>query len=183
MRKILPLLFLSAILASCSPPDSTEVQNGTSAIVVVVGGLGGSQLKDLYSTIVLKCPKVTVIWAGDNDAYQTNVLTLINNVKKDANTKIVLIGHSFGGDTVDKAADQLESVDYLALIDPVAPGWGDMTLSSHAKSYDLFIRSDFIGPRDAVIAGAAYTVIQGGHNTIPHDPQVIDDIVNHINSL
>jgi hypothetical protein len=157
-------------LAGCAQPKAT--------LVVTVGGLGFSQMHDLRMAVKERCPNVDVVSAGAWDAYKEDIWAL---VREKPRQHIILVGHSFGCETIDKAATQLPKVDLAVFIDP---SWGDFTLAPTIKDYLWFKRSDIGIEREAKIVGASGAkVIQGGHNDLPHSPQLISELVRTINEI
>jgi hypothetical protein len=176
--KITLAMLILVLANTCSKPPEAD-QTGTTT-VVVVGGLGGSQLNTIIVELQKLCPNAKIIDAGQRDAYDENIYQIL---AQNPSNKIVLIGHSFGGETVFRACFGAK-VNYLAMIDPVRNPWGNLpAVSSDVDKYDYFVRSRLFGPYVARIEGAAPIVISGGHNEIPHDPLVINRIAAQINEL
>src|SRR4051812_27103024 len=67
-RKLFALVMFMVCLGGCAHPEPT--------LVVVVGGLGFSQLGDLRHAVAEKCPQATVVSAGGWDGYKTDVKAL-----------------------------------------------------------------------------------------------------------
>jgi len=169
LHKLLPLLLLLASLTACAHPEPT--------LVVVVGGLGLSQLGDLRHAIIKDCPQATVINAGAFDGYKSDIKALATKKPHD---HIILVGHSFGCEAIASAALQLPNVELTVFIDPA---WNDFHLPSSTAHYLWFQRSNFDIEREAKIIGASSPQkIPGGHNDIPHSPQLITQVVNAINT-
>jgi pimeloyl-ACP methyl ester carboxylesterase len=168
--KVLSLVLLAVCFAGCARPRTL--------LVVTVGGLGFSQMHDLRMAVKEKCPDADVVSAGMMDAYKTDLVAL---TRQKPHQHIVLIGHSFGCEAIDHAANQLPHVDLAVFIDPA---WDDFSLSPKVGQYLWFKRSDLGIEREATIRGASNpTVIRGGHNDIPHSQDLIAEVVRTINAV
>jgi pimeloyl-ACP methyl ester carboxylesterase len=185
LLKLFATLLIFFTIVACEPQPTVPVVNGSAkTLVILSGGLGSDQTADIYAEICLNCPNAEVISVGDWDGYKADFIGIVNQNRKSPNQKVVFIGHSFGGYAVDLATEQLQDkVEYLVFVDPVKYDWGNFDLPQNIGSYDYFLRTDWLGPRAAKIPGAAYTLIKGGHNTIPHDDYLINMIIEHINTI
>jgi len=164
----LALVMLMFCFWGCAHPEPT--------LVVVVGGLGFSQLGDLRHAVAEKCPQATVVSAGGWDGYKTDLKALAT---AKPHQHIILVGHSFGCQAIAEAAAQLPKVDLAVFIDPA---WDDFRLSKNIDHYLWYQRSGIGIEREAKIVGAAAPkTITGGHNDIPHAPELIADVVVAIN--
>jgi pimeloyl-ACP methyl ester carboxylesterase len=161
-------------LIYCSKPATVTGKGKT--LVIVCGGLGEAQTGDIVARLET-IPTLTVISASNWDGYKANIVSLYNANKE---TKLVLIGHSFGSETVITACKSIPFVDCLILIDPVATDWGSLELPHNIGSNIVFYRSDYFGPKTANIAGGNEITIDGGHNDLPHNPIVIEKIVETV---
>ena len=149
--------------------------------VMVVGGWGHDQTLDIAHAINTQCPRAEVWVAGSWDAYKVDIAA---HVRANANgRKIVLIGHSFGAAAIINATHQLPFVELLVFVDPVEYDWGNTELPTNIGDYLWFRRTNPIGPFRADVKGGKYTPIEGGHNNIPHNPELIHFTVNAVNSL
>jgi len=168
-HKVAAILILLLCLFGCAHPEPT--------VVVVVGGLGFSQLGDLRHAVIQRCPDATVINAGAWDGYKSDIKALAT---AKPHQHYILIGHSFGCEAIDEAAAHLPHVDLAVFIDPA---WSDFKLSHNIENYLWFKRSSFGIERQAQIVGAeAPTTIQGSHNDLPHAQNLIDEVVAAIRS-
>lgn len=168
LGKLLPMFILLVSLTGCARPEPT--------LVVVVGGLGLSQLGDLRHAIMRECPQATVVNAGAFDGYKSDIKTLAT---KKPHEHIILVGHSFGCAAIANAAEQLPKVDLTVFIDPA---WDDFKLPKNTLHYLWFQRSKFDIEREAKIIGASSPQkIAGGHNDIPHSPDLIARVTSAIN--
>jgi pimeloyl-ACP methyl ester carboxylesterase len=168
--RLLLLLFVSIGLAGCAAPKPN--------LVVTVGGLGFSQMHDLRMAIKDLCPDADVVSAGAWDAYKTDIVRIATERQY---KRIILVGHSFGCEAIDRAARDLPRVDLAVFIDPA---WDDFALSSKVGHHIWYKRSDIGFERVATIKGASRPkVIQGGHNDLPHSPELISEVVTAINDV
>jgi len=168
------------------PPEETP----KTILVLVVGGLGNSQLDDgdsqaqnMLLALQANCSaKAEIHDAGSWNGYKVDVSAM---VAEHPGMKIVLIGHSFGGATVIKACSDIAQVDYVVAIDAVNddPCWGDLVMPTNMIKYDFYVRSSGWGPRTARIPGAMMQTLEGGHNSVAHDQEMIQKTINMINSL
>jgi pimeloyl-ACP methyl ester carboxylesterase len=168
--EILAAAGLVCLVSGCSRQEAT--------LVVVVGGLGGSQLGDLRKGIEEHCPQATVVSAGDWDAYRADVKAIAT-----AKTypHVVFIGHSFGCQTIARVAAEVPRVDLAVFIDPA---WDDVRLCKTVEHYLWYQRSGFGIEREAQVVGADKPkVIKGDHNSIPHAPELIAEVVNAVNGI
>lgn len=113
-------------------PDPTATTKPASPLIVNVSGLGnsaGSPLDPLVNMQRITFPDAQIAYLPTN-GWQTNIGDYI---RKSQYSKLVLIGHSFGGDHSARAATALgtegKPVDLLILIDPVAYGAGNDTVT------------------------------------------------------
>jgi hypothetical protein len=168
--KLLVLVIAAVCSVGCAHPKAT--------LVVTVGGLGFSQMHDLRMAVKQQCPNVDVVSAGAWDAYKEDILTI---AREKPRQHIILVGHSFGCESIDKAAAQLPNVDLAVFIDP---SWDDFVLAPTIRNYLWYQRSSLGIERQAKIAGASGArVIKGGHNDLPHSTQVISELVKTINAI
>ena len=166
---ILAVILFVLPLAAC---DQSQ-----PALVVVVGGMGSSQLDDLHDAIGKRCPQATTITAGTRDAYKTDLHAI---VAAHPGKRIILVGHSLGCQTVARVASELPAVEVAVFIDP---SWDDIRLSGNIARTLWYQRSDFGFERKAHIYGPiAPSTIRGSHNSIPHSPELITEVVATINS-
>ena len=168
VRRFLPLLLLILSLTGCARPEPT--------LVVVVGGLGLSQLGDLRHAVIKECPEATVVSAGAWDAYKSDLKSLAT---KKPHEHIIFIGHSFGCESIAKTAADMPKVDLTVFIDPA---WDDFHLSPTISKYLWYRRSNFDIEREAKIIGATPKIINGNHNGIPHSPELIAEVVAAVNA-
>lgn len=187
------LLLALSLVVSCGKDQPTEIKPPVSTtqptpapvtlttFVMVVGGWGHDQTLDIAHTINTQCPRAEVWVAGSWDAYKVDIVA---HVRANANgRKIVLIGHSFGAAAIINATHQLPFVELLIFVDPVEYDWGNTELPTNIGDYLWFRRTNPIGPFRADVKGGKYTPIEGGHNSIPHSPELIHFTVNAVNSF
>jgi len=169
-QKLLALAVVLLCLSGCARPEPT--------LVVVVGGLGLSQLGDLRHAVIDQCPQAKVVSAGAWDGYKADITGIATAKPHD---HIILVGHSLGCPAIAQAAEQLPKVDLAVFIDPA---WDDFRLPRGVERYLWYQRTGFGLEREAHIVGAARTsTIEGGHNAIPHAPELIAGVVRAINSI
>jgi pimeloyl-ACP methyl ester carboxylesterase len=164
---------LVGVLAVCFAGCSRE-----PTLVVVVGGLGVSQLGDLRKSLESQCPQATVVSAGDWDAYKADVKAIATGKTYG---HVVFIGHSFGCQAIAQAAGKLTNVDLAVFIDPA---WDDLCVPKNIEHYLWYQRSGFGLEREANIVGTEKPkIIKGDHNGIPHSPELIAEVVEAVNGI
>jgi pimeloyl-ACP methyl ester carboxylesterase len=169
-HKILALAAVLLFISGCAKPEPV--------LVVTVGGLGFSQMGDLRHAVIAQCPQAKVISAGAWDAYKTDIKALATAKPHE---HIILIGHSLGCPAIAQTAAELPRVDLAVFIDPA---WDDFRLPRSVVNYLWYQRSGFGLERESRIVGAARTSrIPGGHNEIPHAPELIEGVVEAINRI
>lgn len=146
-------------------------------MVITVGGLGFSQMGSVRKAIQKECPNAEVISAGFWDAYKSDIVDVI---RKSPRKHLVLIGHSLGCQTIADAAGKVKKVDLLVLIEPA---WDDIKVPRKVERCLWFQRTEFSVVRQARVSGASPRKIQGGHDTIPHSAQLVDEVVEAINEI
>jgi len=166
----LAALLLILVMWGCAQQKKT--------LVVTVGGAGFSQMHDLRTALEHDCPEAKVVSAGMWDAYKADIPGIAARYHPE---RIILIGHSFGCGAIDDAAAGMKQVDLAVFIDPA---WNDFPLSKTIDRYLWFKRSTFGIEREARIVGASgATRIEGGHNDIPHSPELIRQVVTEVNRV
>jgi pimeloyl-ACP methyl ester carboxylesterase len=157
-------------MTGCAHPEPT--------LVVFVGGLGYSQLGDIRQAVIRECPDAKVVNAGGWDGYKSNLEEIINAKPHD---HIILVGHSLGCPAISEAAAKTPRVDLTVFIDPA---WDDFKVSKNVDQVLWYQRSDIDFPREAKIIGAKEPkVMKGSHNTIPHSPELIAEVVGAIKGI
>lgn len=146
-------------------------------MVITVGGLGFSQMGSVRRAIQKECPDAQVISAGFWDAYKSDIVDVI---RKSPRKHLVLIGHSLGCQTIADAAGKVKKVDLLVLIEPA---WDDIKVPRKVERSLWFQRTEFSIVRQARVSGASPKKIDGGHDTIPHSPELVAEVVQAINQL
>ena len=169
IKFIMMLLAIGAIFG-CAKPRPT--------LVVVVGGLGLSQLGDVRRAVQSQCPGADVVNAGGWDWYKADLPEIVRNKP---HQHVVFIGHSFGCGAIAEASRQVKAVELAVFIDPA---WSDFHLPTTIGRYLWYKRSGFGIEREAQIVGASNPqTIRGGHNDIPHSPELIAGVVSAINRI
>lgn len=174
---------LVIVFASCKRAAAPTPPAAADVLVIVVGGLGSDQTQNMADAIRARCSRAMVISAGSWDAYKVDIRPII---AANAKPKLVLILHSYAAWWLTQS---LAHLDYLVILDGVNPGgdgqtwYGDLPAPVDAAWVELFWRTDLLGPRDARIAGEMPILVPGGHNDVPHDSGVIDQVVSRIDSL
>lgn len=166
------ILLLTALvgLTACAKPQPT--------VVVLVGGLGMSQLGDVKAAVKQRCPEADVVSAGWWDAYKEDPAALAREKPRE---RIIMVGHSFGCKTVAEAAAKLPAIDLAIFIEPA---WNDVTVPRNVRRVLWFQRSEIGFTRKAkILAGVKPVVINGGHNTVTESPTLISGIVEAINQV
>lgn len=183
-------LILAIALASCKrSSDPAPTPRASAPFIGNVSGLGGtattSQIDDLVAMERASFPEAQVRMFGPKNGWMADVAGTVKASKYD---RLILLGHSFGGDTVARAAAQV-NVDLLILIDPVvhSPGQDEITIPPSVKRCIVFRRASegFWGSigieRRANINGvASILTIDDDHNAIPHRPDVIAEVRREI---
>jgi len=139
-------------------------------LAIVVGGLGHNQTGGIARTIARECRGVRVISAGTYNGFLGDIDGI---VKKYPHSRLVLIGHSLGAQTICRS----DRADYLVLIDPV----GKIKVS--AGEYDIFIRQKWLGPIVSDVRSLRTITVSAGHVDIAYRDVVIRRIVKVIKSL
>ena len=167
--RTIALLLLAGCLAACDKQEPT--------LVVVVGGWGSNQLDDLRQAVVRECPQATVLSAGEWDGYKADLEAII---AENRHGRVVLVGHSLGCHTIARTAGVLPKVDLTVFIDPA---WDDFSLPASVNRHLWYRRSGLGLERQANIHGAVGPrIIQGGHNSIAHSAELIDEVIAAINA-
>lgn len=190
------LLAITYCLAGCGkngPADKPEEQHDT--VVLVLGGLWGDQTQEICDKIRLGCPRADVVQGKGVNGYESDVESLLAPYA--GKKYLVLVGHSFGGQRVLEESFA-RGPRLLVLLDPVLyePLWGQ----SHALPPGAFSkfdpaasgttgvmwyrRSDTVGPDGLEPPpGFIVRIAPGGHDSVPHDDDVIDAVVAAIGAL
>jgi pimeloyl-ACP methyl ester carboxylesterase len=146
--------------------------------VILVGGAGLSQLGDLGETIAAMCPDADVVETGGWDGFRGDAIRAATEPPCEG---VILIGHSFGCQTVAAAAAELKGVDMIVLIDP---SWDDITLTRRISCI-WYQRADDGGAerRALVNNGGRPIVVADSHNGICHNPRVIQQVAKTIRDI
>ena len=162
----------------------TPTNTSSNQVVYVTGGLGGDQTYTVYNRLVTE-NKHIIVSGGSNEAYKENIANkLADYTKKD----IILIGHSFGCDSIIDFynANERFNVKGVFLIDPVMINWGDSSIKKDPSIVYVFYRTHLFGPKTAKIDGVlednVYN-IDGGHNDFLHKEPFLDKLMELINGL
>lgn len=160
-RPMLPLLLLlTLLLPACATSKPT--------LVVLVGGAGLSQLGELGANISARCPDADVIETGGWDGFRADLKQVVRDHPCEG---LILIGHSFGCQTIARDAAAISAVELVVMIDPA---WDDITLPPSVASCLWFQRADPGIERTAIIRnGGRPVTISGDHNDICHSSQLI----------
>ncbi len=158
------------------PPPRCHIEIG------LVGGLGKSQLNSLFLPLSTDDNHVD---SFDRDGYAQDVVSVVGAVNAD---KTILIGHSFGTETVLRIAEKFPNLKLIILIDPVSydPFWAsEMTVPDGITVLYVFYRTDAFGPKTAQLKGniTKELSIRGGHNSIPHEAQLISMIQDWVEEV
>jgi len=157
------LLLLAWLLPACTTSKPT--------LVVLVGGAGLSQLGELGENISALCPDADVIEAGGWDGFRADLQRVVRDHPCEG---LILVGHSFGCQTIADAAAGISAVDLAVMIDPA---WDDITLPRSVVSCLWYQRADPGLERMALIRnGGRPVTIAGDHNNICHSPRLIADV-------
>jgi len=170
LMRVVFLLVLAITLGGCVGNRPT--------LVVFVGGAGLSQLGDLKTAVSAACPDADVIEISAWDGFRSDVARVINARQPRG---VVLIGHSFGCETIARAATQLRTVDLAVLIEPA---WDDIVLPRNVQSCLWYQRSEIGMERRAVVHGGGRPItVPGGHNDLPRTPEVIVEVVRFVDRI
>ena len=168
--------------------DSANIQ----VFVAVVGGLGSPQTNSIAGALS-RIDGVRV-WASSSrlDQFRADVDLAIRVFPA---KRVVLVGHSFGAQRVLESCVNVArfniSVDYLALLDPVAyePCWS-RTLTYPPKHTaptmcDIYLAANWYPVVTATVVGGPAPTIVGNanHNSLCRNSSVIASIVNRVTKL
>jgi pimeloyl-ACP methyl ester carboxylesterase len=169
--KLLLMVLVVGTIFGCAKPKGT--------LVVVVGGLGLSQLGDVRRAVEKNCPDCDVVNAGGWDGYKADLEKIATEKKRQ---HVIMVGHSFGCGAIAETAEKLPKLDLAVFIDPA---WDDFKLPRTVGKYLWFKRSGFGIEREARIIGARQgaVTIQGGHNDIPHSDVLIAGVVHAVRQV
>ena len=164
------LLLVALSLPACATSKPT--------LVVLVGGAGLSQLGDLGETISAMCPDADVMEASGWDGFRADLKRI---VKERPSRGLVLVGHSFGCETIAKAAAGIPAVDLVVMIDPA---WDDITLGPTIGSCLWYQRGDAGMERQAVVRNGGRPILIGGdHNDICHSQRLREEVARVVMEL
>ncbi len=139
-------------------------------LVVVVGGLGISQMSDIEAA--LQAPGRKVISAGKLNGYNADLEAII---RANPAVYVAAIGHSFAAIPILKLAEK-NLLDYAAFIDPVSMllGVSKYRMPKPPPRFYWCRRSGFGVEVEMTIEDAGEPdIVQGGHNDLPHTSIVI----------
>lgn len=164
------LLLVAQFMGGCSEPKPTRV--------LLVGGAGLSQLGELGEALVASCPEAEIVETGGWDGFRADLKRI---AAERPDQRLILIGHSFGCETIAEAAVGLDNVDLVVMIDPA---WDDMTLPRNVISCLWYQRADEgMERRAAVRNGGRPKVIAGDHNSICHSAQLIAEVTRVVGDI
>jgi pimeloyl-ACP methyl ester carboxylesterase len=147
-------------------------------LVVLVGGAGLSQLGEVGETISALCPDADVVETGGWDGFRADLKRF---VKEHPSQGLVLIGHSFGCQTIAQAAGDIQGIDLVVMIDPA---WNDFTLPPTVSSCLWYQRAEDGMERRATIRnGGRPTLVNGDHNDICHSPPLIAQVARVVRDI
>ena len=162
----------------------TPTNTSSNQLVYITGGLGGDQTYTVYNRLVTE-NKHIIVSGGSNEAYKENIANkLADYTKKD----IILIGHSFGCNTIIDFYNSNEdfNIKGVFLIDPVMTSWGDASITKDPTIVYVFYRTHLFGPKTAKIHGVSEDnvyKVEGGHNDFLHKEPFLDKLMEIINGL
>ena len=172
-RRALPallLLLFTVMMPACASSKPT--------VVLLVGGAGLSQLGELGENISAICPDAEVIETGGWDGFRADVHRIALN---HSGQGLVLIGHSFGCQTIARDAAQIPGIDLVVMIDPA---WDDITLPPTIRSCFWYQRSQAGLERTATIRnGGSPMIIASDHNDICHSPRLISEVTQAVRGI
>ena len=158
--------------------------------------------------LFLDIPFIDLPDPGSDDGFVSDMVTLLNTY--DDSDTIILIGHSFGGDSILKVAQGTSrDIDFLAALDPVGPAGLRATLPEPVPSNVKYFYNrwqtvtpfpiDFTSSgilssnaRGSVAADLGISVQSGispapatglAHNDVPYDPTVQNELIRIIDRL
>jgi len=170
-RQLLVVVMAAWLLGACAKTKPT--------LVVCVGGMAYSQLRTLRLTIIQECPYAKVVNAGGWDGYKADLKRIAEEKPR---TNIIFIGHSFGCEAINKAADKMAKLDLAVFIEPA---WDDFKLSPNIRDHIWYQRATagFDVRRAQIIGANPPRLIKGGHSDVPHSPMLIAEVVNAIHAV
>jgi pimeloyl-ACP methyl ester carboxylesterase len=191
MKRLLYTFFVILsllVIIGCGNNNPTEVkpnqnnQNNQNidpdkkkTVVMVLGGLGASQITFLATKISDDLPEVDVVTFGSWDSYKADIDKFCKENEYD---NYILIGHSYGGDSCLNGTINVKAIDLCILLDPVARSGYHLTVGSNIYKTAIWYRSQLFGPKTAEIAGDNITslIINDSHNSLPNDPLLVEPI-------
>ena len=164
------LLLVGCLLPGCAASKPT--------LVVLVGGAGLSQLGEIGANILAQCPDAAVIETGGWDGFRADLKQVVKDHPCEG---LVLIGHSWGCQTIAQAAADISRVNLVVMIDPAGD---DVTLPPSVVSCLWYQRSDADVERMATISnGGSPEIIEGDHNSICHSPRLIAEVSQIVSEM
>ena len=184
------VFILLIFISTCGKNTSTvttQPANGKMSIVCLVGGLGYNQLSTDIQTQLESVNNLDIINMSTWDGWHYNpVSTIISERTKYPNSTLTFVGHSYGGASIFDFANELNVdgiiVNNMVTIDPVLHGSeSQLVVPPNVQNFEFYRPSHWtLGIAEASVEGQGYILISGDHNSITHDPQVINAIVTMI---
>ena len=146
-------------------------------------------LRNIANSIKAKYPNDFVMMQEWSEDITSNIKLIYGNSSA---TKIILVGHSFGGSRMVKLANSLSNANipvfHLVLLDPVPmDGWGilnfvDFKISDNVQNATCFYRSSWFPPYSCKIrkGNCPYVNLKRNwdHNDFPSQPEVAAAIMD-----
>lgn len=186
-----PQSVLKAILGT---PGATPVELESPPIVqkapshlVILGGLGGNQTTQLASALREALPGMDIREGPGRDGYKADLEGMLADIPEDE--EVILLAHSFGTQAL---VDFLEShpgrrCRLLVLMDPVKydPLWGSpIIIPLNAEIEITYYRSGLLGPKTAKVENSPnIREVKGGHNDVPYDSGMKEEIIGTIKAF
>ncbi len=164
LKYISLIAIILLMIVACKRKTGTVPANSKDTIVLFVGGLGHSQLDDVYDHFGKY--DVTRITFTKQDDYREDLDAFIGKLKY---KKLIIVCHSWGGAS---ASTVKATIDLLILYDPVGFNQGNIHLGTNVRKTLWFPRIDARGvwPVSADVTG--YDIqradMLGGHNSGTH---------------
>lgn len=189
MSKLLLIIIAASCLLLFGCGDSTTGGSPAASVdVVTVGGLGVNALGPIEKAIIARCSSnAYVISVGICNDWAKELAPFIE--RRSFKNKLVLIGHSYGCNTVvDYSRFGARSVVLLVLLDPVGLPGVSVIPQPRAEAVVAYVKEDWRDPMrlpwTTSVQGVEFVEVpKTNHGTIVTAPFTIDSIVNMIKEI
>lgn len=149
--------------------------------IITCSGLGAPQLGELEIEIQSEFPSANLEHPLGNDQYHADLFQLVQHGHPTA-----LIGHSFGVDAVVDCLWDLDKWDLRAqVIYLIEPVWRTKRIPTWAWPICRWLQCDawFDFPKAEVVGVTKQVIPHTDHNSICHDPAVMNAIISDIRKM